>query len=343
MTNRLHKDMLRRLLVLVAALAFAACAAPANSDQTPSIRLVDLTDEFDVFWQQTGEQPGSERAAAFRAHFELLLPGFFNAARVGSDPVRYDEHIARGLAGYARQRDAIREISARFSSLFLPALRRFEGELGPVELQRPIYLINSLGEMDGGMRDLPGGSVLIFGADMIAFYHRDHSVEPLFHHELFHAVHLRRFRSCDEMWCALWVEGLATYAAARLNPGATDAELLFEIPEPIRPAVEANRVEAVCAVRDRLDSTASADRQALFSFQRFNERLPPRFGYYVGYLVAAEIGRNRSLRSLATLQADEVRPMIDQALGRLARCPEEHGSANRPDSPLLGTPALSST
>ena len=85
--------------------------------------------------------------------------------------------------------------------------------------------------------------------------------------------------------------------------------------------MEANRAEAVCAVRAHLDSGERADRQALFSFRRMNERLPPRFGYYVGYLVAAQLGRTRSLRQLAELPPSQVRPLIEAALRSLSACP----------------------
>ena len=309
------------LRALVAALLIAGAPASAQPAPAQRLALVDLTDEFDAFWESSQSQPGPERAAAFRAMFETHLPGFFVARRVQVEPAAYDAHIARGLASYPRQREGIREASRSFAGLFAPALRRFEAALGPVRMQRPVYLINSLGEMDGGMRDLPGGPALIFGADMIAHYHRGHGLQPLFHHELFHVVHLQRFSSCAELWCALWIEGLATYAAARLNPGASDGELLLEIPGPIRAPVEANRQEAVCAVAARLDSTDQADRSALFNFQRMNERLPPRFAYYVGYLAAAELGRTRSLRQLARMPRSEVRPLLDAALRRLSPCP----------------------
>lgn len=287
----------------------------------PALRFVDLTDEFDAFWERSQSQPGPERAAAFRAAFAALLPGFFDAARAQVDPARYDAHIAGGLADYPRQRGAIREVSRRFAGLFAPARRRFEAALGPVHADPPIYLINSLGEMDGGTRSLPGGTTLIFGADMIARHHSGHDIAPLFHHELFHLYHFRAFSNCGAIWCSLWIEGLATHAAKSLNPGATDAELLLEIPEPIRPAIEAYRAEAVCAVLARLDATGRADAAALFGFSRMNARLPPRFGYYVGYLAAAELGRTRSLRRLARMRSDEVRPLLEAALRRLAPCP----------------------
>ena len=156
---------------------------------------------------------------------------------------------------------------------------------------------------------------------MVAKLHLQHDIRPFFHHELFHLYHERSFRDCEQLWCGLWGEGLAVYVASRLNPGATDSELLLTEPEPLRAAVERNRSEAVCTVLARRESTAKADGRALFSSGRLNERLPPRFGYYLGYLVAAEAGKTRSLKQLAALNSAEAKPVVEAALRSLADCP----------------------
>jgi len=303
--------------------AAAASATPPAPPPADTIRLVDLTDEFDSFWERSQGVEPTARVTAFKAQFARLVPGFYDPARLRmDDPAFYDRNLGEALGRYPEQRAGVREVSRRFAELFAPARRSFEAEFGPFTRPETVYLLHSLGEMDGGTRSLPGGRVLIFGADMIARLHLAHRIQPFFHHELFHVRHGYSFRDCgDAVWCGLWGEGLATYVAARLNPGATDAELLLDMPEPIRAAVDANRTEAVCTVLARLDSTAGADRRALYSFDRLNERLPPRFGYYVGYLAAAELGRTRTLQQLAELPPAQVRPLIETALRSLAACP----------------------
>lgn len=305
---------LRALFAAAAALLLAGFA-PAGS-----VRLVDLTDEWDAFWERSQALPDGERAAALRAEFAPLVPGFYDPVRTGAEPERYDRHVAAALKGYEPQRHGVREVSRRFSALLAPAQASFEAAFGPAPEPHKVYLLHSMAEMDGGTRTLPEGTVLVFGADMIARLHLGHRIEPFFHHELFHMHHRRYFGECEGLWCGLWTEGLATYAAATLTPDATDGELLLNVPEPIRPAVDANRAEAVCAVVARLDSRETADARALFSFDRLNERLPPRFGYYVGLLAAAEMGRSHSVQQLAQLSAAEVRPKLEAALRGLADC-----------------------
>jgi hypothetical protein len=161
---------------------------------------------------------------------------------------------------------------------------------------------------------------LMFGIDVIARLHDFPDEQPFFHHELFHVYHGQFFEECDQAWCALWMEGLAVLAARTLNPAASDAELLLGSPRPIRPEVERNRKAAVCAAVARLDSNRQTDYAALFSNGPAPGDVPPRFGYYVGYLAAQEAARERSLAQLAHLDNAAARPIVGAALARLASC-----------------------
>jgi hypothetical protein len=163
----------------------------------------------------------------------------------------------------------------------------------------------------------------MFGADVIDKLYKTTPIKPFVEHELFHLMHHRTYPECDPIWCNLWEEGLATYVASTLNPGASDAALGLVFPQPLRPAVEAHRAEAVCAVRERLDSKDPAAYGPLFmgGSKPVSANLPPRFGYYVGLLVLQEAGRTRSLKQLAALKPAQVRPLVGQILDRMASCP----------------------
>ena len=310
-----------RGLLAAALLSLGACAAtppPADS----RLQLVDLTDEFAEAWDRTQALEDGARATAFKAHFAPILPGFYTHERHGlPNSERYDGFLLKALKAYPDERAGIEAVSRGFLAMLAPAQASFEAEFGPMTGYPPIYLVHSLGEFDGGTRSLPEGTRLLFGADMIARIHSGRDVRPFFHHELFHLFHNRTFSECDPVWCGLWTEGLAVYVASRLNPGAGDHELLLTFPEPLRAAVERDRAHAVCSVVARLESEDEADSKALFSSGRLDEKLPPRFGYYVGYLAAAEAGKSRSLRQLAALGPAEVRPLVEASLRALATCP----------------------
>ncbi|MFC3712110.1 hypothetical protein ACFOMD_05995 [Sphingoaurantiacus capsulatus] len=314
--------MILRSAMLAAALLVgsSALAAPA----TGKLQLIDLTDDFAREWDRTAALPDAERVAAFKAAFAKLIPGFYDHQRMGlPGPERYDEHLLKALKTYPEKRDAIAAMSRDFAALFAPALASYEARFGPMTGYPPIYLVNSIGEFDGGTRDLPEGVRLLFGADVMAKNYANISAQPFFHHELFHLMHGRTFPECQPVWCALWTEGLAVYAAVQLNPKATDDELLLNWPTPLRAAVDGDRTLAVCDMCKHLESTAPKDYRVLFSNGKPDTALPARYGYYLGYLIAAEAGKTRSPDQLAALKQAEVRPLIDETLAQLATCAPE--------------------
>ena len=306
----------RLFLAAVACLGLAA--APVQAAQR--VQIVDLVGEFDAVIDRTASLPPTEQAVALRERFATLLPGFYDAARLGQDKAAYDARLAREMNGYRQfAKPKAAAVRDRFNRMIQPAVSDFERTVGPLPEGSKAYLVISMGEFDGATRTLPQvGQVLLFGADMIAKYHGDSDARAFVQHELFHVYHGQRFEGCEQVWCSLWQEGLATYVAARLNPRASDAELLLTIPEPIRPSLDKHKVEAVCAVLERLDSTR--DDQALFSFKRLSPNLPPRFGYLVGAWVAEDLGKRHSLPALAEMKGKPLRSAIEQSLKSMADC-----------------------
>lgn len=305
-------------LALVLATAGVSAAAPAPA--AAPLTIIDLTDDFAAVWRETEGQPDAAKTAAFRAAFDRAAPGLYETLLRSAPVERQDATILNALRRYPERRDGIEQVSSRFNGMFQPARQSFEREFGPMRGHRPIYLLHSMGSFDGATRSLPDGTRLLFGADLIAQLHKDDSLRPFFHHELFHLYHHQRLGPCPTVWCGLWEEGLATYVAAQLNPGATDAELLLTIPEPLRPAVAAHRQAAACAVLERFDSTSRADHNPLFGMTRLTPELPPRFGYALGHDIAASLGRTRSLKQLAGLTQAEVRPLLERALRDMGEC-----------------------
>ena len=320
-----------RLLALLG-LAFSLIAA-APPPRTTGLQLVDTTGDFDRIWTATRDIPDDLRAGAFEAAFAKVLPGFYAADRVKDfmTPEKYQAFVLKRLKAYPDREAGIERVSRQFSGLIGPAQASFEKAFGPMRGYPPVYLVDSFGEFDGGTRDLPEGTRLMFGADMIDRLHSNSPIQPFFHHELFHLLHRRTFAECEIVWCGLWTEGLATYVASRLNPGASDESLLLTEPKPLRDAVEAHRTEAICAVRTRLDSTDMQEAGPMFmgGSRQISPNLPPRFAYYVGYLVAQDLGRTRSLKQLAALKNAEVKLLIVQSLDRLATCTPRAGKSER--------------
>ncbi len=310
---------------MVAALLSGCAATPSTvrpiagkAEAVRSLTYTDLTDDFATLYDEGGTD--AERVARIRARLGEKLPGFYEPERFQKDEAWFAARMARYLATYLAERDGIADVSARFAEMFDPAVVDFEERLDLLPTDIPVYLLVSLGEFDGGTRDYGGSVKLMFGADVMAEIHKG-DARPFMQHELFHLYHAKRFAECAEVWCSLWTEGLATHVSAELNPGASDAGLGLTLPEPIRPQLMEHRAEAVCAVVARLDSTDPQDFGALFSFERVNANLPPRFGYMVGMWVAQDLGRDHDLRKLAELSGPPLRAEIEASLRRMADCP----------------------
>ena len=308
---------LRASLALGASLLACAAAAAPPAPHPDSLRLVDLTAEFDKVALETVGMDDQARVAAFEKAMTPLAEGFYARSR---KPDRYDTRVLKTLQAYPAKRDKILAVSRQFSALLGPARASFEKEFGPVHSEQPVYLLHSLGEMDGGTRDLNGKDTLIFGADGIVNYHDGQDLTPFFHHELFHLGHEKPFGECKPVWCSLWEEGLATYIAASLNPAAGDAALMLDLPKPIRPPVDANRKGAVCAVRAILNSTEEKDYASLFYGNASIPGWPSRMGYYVGYLAMVDLGRTHSLKQLADMPQADAHAALEGALDRMADC-----------------------
>jgi hypothetical protein len=313
---------LRRGLRSLAACFFllGLTGAPSSGAEQVAapVAVTALTDDFSRFYDETVQMPRAERVRSFRARFNALLPGFYEP-RYGKSQAAYDAQVASALAGFDASRRGYGAMAARFPQALASGVAHVRLTFPDFRPDIPVYLIHSLGEMDGGTRVLRKRNVMIFGVDRIAQLHADASLGPFIDHELFHIHHARFYRDCARIRCSLWQEGLATYAAATMN-GTRDPHLLMlDSPSPIPPQVDAHMGEALCLVQSKLDAVTLQDREMLFygGERATTDRFPKRFGYYVGYLVAREAGRSMSLTALARLNRAQAEPVVDRALARL--------------------------
>jgi hypothetical protein len=294
-------------LWLIPVLAAADSKPPAYSD---------ITLQFSKFVDQTAGVEDAARVALFHTEMDPLLPGFY-APRFGATQAQYDARIAAALRNFGSLRERYEQLQRDFPAAFDAGMKHFRRVFPGFTLQVPVYLLHSVGEMDGGTRELGGRIHLIFGADVIAQIHESGDLIPFLDHELFHVENGKYFADCEQVWCLLWAEGLATYAAKVVNPGADDQQLLLTSPKPIRAAVDASWPAALCFTRARLFSAESADMEALFVGGSGTKEFPERFGYYVGLRVIEELGGKHSLVKLARIPSGKAKAVLTEGIDRL--------------------------
>lgn len=279
-------------------------------------QYVDLTDDYVRFVDGTVGVESATRIALFRRQMDALLPGFYEP-RNGESSGQYDAHVSKALQKFSAQRAGLERVQQNFPAAFASGIEHFRKYFPGWMPDVPVYLVHSLGEMDGGVRTLDGKRYLIFGADVIAQIHDAHTLTPFLDHELFHVENGKHFPECPQVWCTLWAEGLATYAAEVMTPGADDRQLLLMNPEPIRAATDARWRDALCFTRAKLDSSADADVEALFVGGESTGELPKRFGYYVGLRAIESLNDRYDLRALAHMPPAKAKKTLSDALAGL--------------------------
>lgn len=258
---------------------------------------------------------------------DLVFPGCYGPR----DPEQtgfWEPMALRSLKNYPEQRERILAVSRSFDLAFARGEKSFAHAFPDYRQPLPVFLLHSLGEMDGGTRTIAGTTYLIFGADVIARIHDEDSIGPFLDHELFHSYHGLFFEEDGKIWGSLWSEGLAVYTAAKLNPGADDRMLLLTLPRPMREEVDANWGYAISEIREALDRDDNETYRRFFFYREGDpgEALPPRAAYYIGYRIAAKLGETYSLNELAHMNAAQVRPLLNKALDELAASPSQSSS-----------------
>lgn len=313
---------------LATTVVFALLSLGASAP--PPVTFTSYAAQFDEFAARTEGMPSGQRVAEFLTTFNALVPGLY----VGKDPARLVRRIDKALTNFPSIRPVYRDVERHFPDDLNTAVGHFRKVFPDFVPPIPIYLVHSLGIRDGGADYIDGKKVMMFGADVIASIHNDDSLQPFMEHELFHLEHARHFEDCDQLWCPLWQEGMATFAASVMTPGSNDHQLLLDQPTPIRAATDAHWGEALCWVASRFDDTADSDIKAAFTGGEHPAEFPSRFGYYVGLRVAAEAAGARGLPALARMSDAQARPVVVKALGSLIR------AAHAPCKPPAGVGAI---
>jgi hypothetical protein len=223
--------------------------------------------------------------------------------------------------------EKLRKVSEVIEPSFHEAEAIFDRTFPDFRCDPEILFGVSLVKFDGNVyQDKTGQLRLRFGIDMIAILHDPEDMPAFFDHELFHLYHNQVTRArapaegVDFVWWDLWKEGLAVYVSQRLHPGLSPQEVLW-FPKDMVSRLEAPGVKQSAArlILQDFDSKDDAAFGRWFDSGKAFQGFPPHPGYYIGYLIAAELGRSRSLSALAHMDPDEVKRRERRILERMAR------------------------
>lgn len=299
--------------IILAALATLALSAT----HATGAEIRNLAPAFTAAYDASAQLPMPERVAAMKKVLLAQYPEFYGRGT----PEKQDAAIARAIEAFPKLRDAYTDKAEKFGGAMQQHLDTYNKTFPHFRLTVPTAVLHSLHEMDGGTRELNGKLHLIFGADMLAYVNPKGDPAPLFHHELFHVMHAERF-VCEEgkVWPQLWREGLATYVSHALNPGASENDLLLNFPSGMAATTRAKLPQAWRELAAVLDSSEKPVYGELFMMNSAKPgELPRRRGYYLGYLIAQEAAKTYDLQTLAALDCQQVRGLVESTVQQLSK------------------------
>ncbi len=317
-----------RLVLLPLLAAMLSPSAGAVDVKGLPMQVHDLATPFVQVWERNVGKPDAVFVQDFKASIGARFPAFYDVQRFNGmfTPAQHDGMIAKARSEFPSMRAAYEKKVARFTQDLPGHIASFRTSFPDYAAKTDIWFLHSLGEMDGGTRTFDGKVYFIFGADAMVKYHGDGDEAAFFHHELFHDYHNMQCAR-EPVWVGLWNEGLATYVAKRMNPSANNSELLLDIPRNLVADTQKQLGRAFADLHGKLESEERTHYEGLFQGRGGDDTgLPARRGYYLGYLVAEEIGKGMSMQQMAKLDCAGARKAVAGAVDKLRSV---HASAGK--------------
>jgi uncharacterized protein YjaZ len=302
---------------------FAVLTVAANAQ---TCEIVDaFTPALDLAASTAKLSPG-DQANAFAVKVIGQFPDLYDPQVLGLPPgpkravriVASLDVLRKDKAAATAARDAVTHAVPGIVAVYAQSFPDFHCDF-------PVYLFDSLGQLDGAGRVVGGKPSLVLGIDQMMI--ENSGLRPvLLAHEFFHRYHAQAGAFSDDpgegqpIWRVLWAEGLATYVSMKLTPGATLTDALI-LPADLETQAKPKLADIVARLKPRLDKVDPATYRLLFTYggkDAAKAGLPWRSGYYAGYLVAAELGKTRSLTVLAHMRGQILRKAIEAALTKIA-------------------------
>jgi hypothetical protein len=308
-------------------LAGAAVALALSAGaRAQACTIIDAYAPVPALAAATASQPDAAQLAAFEREVAGRHPGLYRQDVLGVAPGPVmDRLILRSLAAARSDPPGPAFVSSLRGDIArgLGRFRRLPG----FRCGFDIYLADTLGAMDGAGRVVDGRPALVLGVDALQAERNMISLRVFLSHELFHRYHYEVGGFSDdpadrqEIWRALWAEGLATYASKVLTPGSSTGDALM-LPKDLEaragPMTRA-LATALLAAADRVDADVFRTYFTSGRADVTRRGLPWRSGYYIGYLVAERLAHRFSLAQLAHLRNGDAHRLVLEALQQVQR------------------------
>ncbi|MBV8216358.1 MAG: hypothetical protein JOZ08_24330 [Verrucomicrobia bacterium] len=309
------------VIVIVALIA----AGRTDAGSSDPYQIVNLMPRFWKAVETSLNQTPDQQVKSFRDIMGVSATDLYSETDLGfGSSEQLDEAILKTLSNAREYSTEIHHASDALVQTLPACIEKFKQTFPDFSATFPIFILVSLGQLDGAGRVVDGRPCLLLGVDNIASEFSP-AILPIFlDHELFHRYHYQVAGFSDDnggrelIWRALWAEGLATYVSTSLNPPATLQDGLF-VPHDLVKKADPILPSLAAEISPKLDEVDHQFFAKFFLYHPSTGALPSRSGYYVGARVAATLARQKSLFELAHLQSETVRSKIGDILAEMAK------------------------
>jgi hypothetical protein len=263
----------------------------------------------------------AQQVQAFREVFIVQDTNLFGERGLGfRSDAGLDAAILRSTADARTHPSTIRSAEELLENMLPSELKRFKTAFPDFRCDFPIYIMPSLGQLDGARRVVDRRPALLFGVDVIA--EGTPALRILIDHELFHRYHYQVAKFNDDnaerevMWKTLWAEGQATYVSMVLNTPASMQDALY-LPKDLVERAKPMLRQLISELGPKLDQVDPGFFSRYFKYHGANATPPSRDGYYIGALAAQRMGQRYFLFQLAHLHASAVRPSLQKVIAEI--------------------------
>jgi hypothetical protein len=307
--------------------------AGADTAVAGTCPIVDVMPEFQSALARTTASPIDQQVVELKGfiaqHRPLFAPDVLGIRNADD----FDAVIKSSVPAIRSNIEGIKKTAAVLHEQLPAYLEDFRAVFPDLNCSFTIYMMPSFNSFDGAGRFVDGKPAMVLGVDTITTYEKPDQLKVFIDHEIFHRYHYQVAGFSDDeseaapIWKALWVEGLATYVSATMNPDRPLADALL-LPRDLEARAQPHIALIAAELRASLDRKDSAVFGKFFEYGSKSAtaaNLPWRAGYYAGYLVAKRLAQDASLPALAQLHGEDLMARIAAALDELAAAPtREH-------------------
>ncbi|MFN8590880.1 MAG: hypothetical protein U0031_05395 [Thermomicrobiales bacterium] len=283
---------------------------------TTAIELTDLSPSFLQFWEQAAALPRDVQRHLWYHLYEDRYRAYFVA---GDGRHGNSEALPAALDRFADAATRIPEAAQRVRSAINAAAPELARIFDLAALDLSWVLLVGMYWSDGWVAKFAGKQTCFIALEMIG--DASGRAEILTAHEGAHVAHSASLGASwddlDTLGDALFVEGLATLASARVAPGFDPATYLWAAVEPtvLRglshrdwiAQCEAAWPDLRCTLLRDLATRDATLIDPLFLGSSAPFAQPERIGYFAAYRLVSELAKSHSIATLARWRSRRIR------------------------------------